>query len=575
MNHKEIQIKSLGININDKKKLITLFEGKYQQFLNRNKGTDFSSKDSIIILLNSKPRSFLRTLKTLVKNFKNFDNRLTANISTLHPKKLASLRKPTLTGAATIPVSRINKNTSTAQLASAQHKLELNASVKLINASAKLRIPLSPEEIIIKKTQEVTKSLNKNKIAMPLNLLRPILNINSTIYGALYGSATNISASLLPKQDGRKYNKKGELIKPIYAEGPKINISELLGLQESFNKNAPRSGSVHSAAAEFNKLYRSQINKLKKNINNYNTKNVLPITTQKYLKLITPFKSVNSFQQNINFNFNLANNRRIQQIYDLLEYAFRAMSCLISKPVYMETPDKMIINLFYFLVPGKAKPKKKIISKKKIVTSINGIPVPKASKSNFSEYADYVNKNFDSIDVKGIRASFNGKNSKNFNTKPKFNKKNVKLSTSFNKFKLKLLCTILSRIFRKNVEFDLTRLHFPFFDDNILVKAIAIMTKKVPVRNIIRFIFSKTIIHSNRTNNLTNRGSIIPSFLGGIKIKIGGRLMTQRVIPRLSSRVIQRGAIARGKTNYVDWSRVNLKNKRGAHSITVTMSHVL
>jgi hypothetical protein len=51
--------------------------------------------------------------------------------------------------------------------------------------------------------------------------------------------------------------------------------------------------------------------------------------------------------------------------------------------------------------------------------------------------------------------------------------------------------------------------------------------------------------------------------------------MSQRVIPRLSTRIIQRGAISKGKVNYVDWSRVNLKNKRGAYSITVTMSHVL
>jgi len=37
------------------------------------------------------------------------------------------------------------------------------------------------------------------------------------------------------------------------------------------------------------------------------------------------------------------------------------MSCLISKPVYMETPDKIIINLFYFFIPGKVN---NIINKK-------------------------------------------------------------------------------------------------------------------------------------------------------------------------------------------------------------------
>jgi hypothetical protein len=38
---------------------------------------------------------------------------------------------------------------------------------------------------------------------------------------------------------------------------------------------------------------------------------------------------------------------------------------------------------------------------------------------------------------------------------------------------------------------------------------------------------------------------------------------------------MQRGAISHRKAAYVDWSRVVLKNRRGAHNITVTMSHVI
>lgn len=51
--------------------------------------------------------------------------------------------------------------------------------------------------------------------------------------------------------------------------------------------------------------------------------------------------------------------------------------------------------------------------------------------------------------------------------------------------------------------------------------------------------------------------------------------MTQRIVPRLSSRVTQKGAVARAKINYINSSRVNLKNRRGAHSVTVTMSHLI
>jgi len=163
--------------------------------------------------------------------------------------------------------------------------------------------------------------------------------------------------------------------------------------------------------------------------------------------------------------------------------------------------------------------------------------------------------------------------------------KSKKKTTSFkqlNKFiipkninKLDKLCVILSRIFNKSVKLDLIPLSLPFFDDNILVKAIGILSKKIAVRTIFNLIYRNTKLFSKITANYQYRYSVTRSFLAGIKIKIGGRLMTQRIIPKISSRVIQRGPTAVGKVTFVDWSRINLKNRRGAHSITVKMSHVI
>ena len=98
------------------------------------------------------------------------------------------------------------------------------------------------------------------------------------------------------------------------------------------------------------------------------------------------------------------------------------------------------------------------------------------------------------------------------------------------------------------------------------------MSKDINIRHIFNIIFTKTKIATLLKSSKTGG---INSNLAGIKIKISGRLMTQRVIPRLTTRVIQKGAITRGKINYINSSRVNLKNKRGAHSITVTMSHLI
>ena len=59
------------------------------------------------------------------------------------------------------------------------------------------------------------------------------------------------------------------------------------------------------------------------------------------------------------------------------------MSCLISKPVFMETPDNLIINLLYFFVPGEVdytKKSERLKSLKRstlpIATSLNGISIP-------------------------------------------------------------------------------------------------------------------------------------------------------------------------------------------------------
>jgi len=78
------------------------------------------------------------------------------------------------------------------------------------------------------------------------------------------------------------------------------------------------------------------------------------------------------------------------------------------------------------------------------------------------------------------------------------------------------------------------------------------MSKKVSVRTFFNFIYRKTILYSKRTAHYQYRYSITRSFLAGIKIKIGGRLMTQPLIPKKSSRTLQRGAIAQGKVNFVD-----------------------
>jgi hypothetical protein len=295
--------------------------------------------------------------------------------------------------------------------------------------------------------------------------------------------------------------------------------------------------------------YSALNNKYKYIINEHYTNNVKGITLTKFLKLITPYDFIFPYHQNIKFNFNKNkfNNIKLQNVITLLEYAFKSISCLISKPVFIETKDKLIINIFYFFVYETENHKRNFFNNKynlfsshikrsdatsfftlaptktsaRIATSLNGIPIP---PKDYSKY-------------KKIK-------SKVFSYKDLFKKENI---SKFND-----LTTILSRIFKKSVTIDLIPLRQPFYDDNILVKAIQILTKKMSVLKLFNLIYRNTILYSNVKAKYNYRYAVTRSFLSGIKIRIGGRLMTQRVIPKLSTRILQRGAIAKSKVSFVD-----------------------
>ena len=59
-----------------------------------------------------------------------------------------------------------------------------------------------------------------------------------------------------------------------------------------------------------------------------------------------------------------------------------------------------------------------------------------------------------------------------------------------------------------------------------------------------------------------------------MNVKLAGRLMTQSMRPRFTVQTKQEGSLARVKVNYTDKSRFTGKNKRGAFSFTVRISHI-
>jgi hypothetical protein len=247
-------------------------------------------------------------------------------------------------------------------------------------------------------------------------------------------------------------------------------------------------------------------------------------------------------------------NKLIINAYNLLSVSFKSMYCLISKPKFIFTPDKVTIQLFYYLfIPNILKLKKIYRYGYSRRNKLNYL-IGKKRKSNIKKlYRKFRNINVN-IRIKLRKLS------------------NITLSKVFTQ-KIENLCEILSNSFKKSVELELIRLHYPYNDSNILVNLLGIMINKFKLRIPIRRLFKKAVIKNlNKINTVNNKNkvNIIPAFLSGITIKVAGRLLKEKIVPRQTITQTRRGALAKGKINFYDIARFTNKNKRGAFTITIS-----
>jgi hypothetical protein len=261
--------------------------------------------------------------------------------------------------------------------------------------------------------------------------------------------------------------------------------------------------------------------KINKN-NNYKLINNI----RDYINKITIFNSKTAAEHSISniYNYNFNNSTSAPQaiknltnnLYTFLESFFLSIYCLISKPIYIITPDKVVIHLFICSFPFL--------------------------------------KNLKNLEV----------------YKVKFKSYNFTKKLDVNNLKLKKISQLLAHYFKKPVEFELTKLNYSFYNSEILVKHLSYFINYTNLRKIKYNLFE--IANKQIFNN--NKNSPIHSYLAGINIKVAGRLLTQRVIPRKTVKIFKTGKFARSKIIYLETARFTNKNKRGAFSVTVTTSYL-
>lgn len=262
---------------------------------------------------------------------------------------------------------------------------------------------------------------------------------------------------------------------------------------------------------------------------------------------------------NFNKNKNYDNNTIIQNITILLNTFFKSMYCLISKPKFLISQDKITIQLFYYINIPKYRVFKwfSIYYNKKIrqIFLINN------KKENFTFIKWKLRKSILKLKSKSL-----------YIKKLIFKLFKYNISKVYY-YKFKIFCEILSKQLNKPIELELIRLHHPYHDSNILVNLLALnfKNKRKKSRVAIQKIYNKNKVKNlNDLNILSNKINNVPAFLSGLNINIAGRLMREPIIPRITNKVYEKGAIATGKVNFIDSASITKKNRKGAYTIKIS-----
>ena len=143
-----------------------------------------------------------------------------------------------------------------------------------------------------------------------------------------------------------------------------------------------------------------------------------------------------------------------------------------------------------------------------------------------------------------------------------------------NLLKLEGLLAKLSKFFKKPIKLELTQLYSVSNNAQILTNILGKLGLRR--RNSFSRIIGRFLKHqSNKIffRKYQNRFSKFSSVLTGVNIKLGGRLMRGKIVPRRTVKKIQYGSLARSKSNYITTARITQKNKRGSFSFTVSIGH--
>lgn len=141
---------------------------------------------------------------------------------------------------------------------------------------------------------------------------------------------------------------------------------------------------------------------------------------------------------------------------------------------------------------------------------------------------------------------------------------------------------LLSKLFKRPVELRLVRVYYPYMNSYILAQYVAINTSRYNFTRITRAIFGALQVVNPRTlftSDVTNSATSLPAYITGVKIRLSGRLATQRSVPRQTVQEAQVGsfsdpAVGGKEKAVVEMASFTSKNKKGAFTVKVWISQL-
>jgi hypothetical protein len=144
---------------------------------------------------------------------------------------------------------------------------------------------------------------------------------------------------------------------------------------------------------------------------------------------------------------------------------------------------------------------------------------------------------------------FSGKKNNNNNSKEKFAPKVLSSIT------MSSLSNSLAAIYKKEVSLVITRIHYPYLNSSIFAKYLA---HNAPSNTFVHF---KNSILTYPSRN----ASRLPAYISGIKIELAGRLLTERLVPRITKKISLFGSFS----GPVDYAKYTTKNELGAFTLKI------